>query len=203
MTTQPVTAMADQAASNVTVGSFTDTAVNVNPSEYPATINWGDGNSSSGTVVTAGNGSYSVSGTHTYLAPGTYTFSVQVTDPDGNKGTATGTATVSAPANTGGPQDLVANPVAAVIKQPFSNVVLATFTDSDPNANSSDFTAAITWGDGISTPSTTVMSAGPGTFNVQGTHTYNAVGSYPIGIVVTDTQNRKATTTGTATVASS
>ena len=203
VTTQPVTAMAGQAASNVTVGSFTDTAVNVAPSEYPATINWGDGNSSSGTVTAGSNGSYSVSGTHTYIAAGTYTFIVQVTDPDGNKGNATGTATVSAPANAGGPQNLVAQPVAAIVNQPFSNVVLASFTDSDPNANATDFTAAITWGDGISTPSTTVVAAGPGTFNVEGTHTYNAVGNYPMGILVTDTQNRRATTTGTASVASS
>ena len=134
---QPVSAVANQAASGVTVASFTDTAVTVNPRSTPrrstgatATVEWNGCHCRQRNLHRLG---------HAHLfAPGTYNFSVQVTDPDGNKGTATGSATVTAPANTGGPQNLVANPVAAVIKQPFSNVVLATFTDSDPNANSSD-----------------------------------------------------------------
>jgi hypothetical protein len=76
---------------------------------------------------------------------------------------------------------------------------VATFTDSDPNANPADFTANINWGDGIQTP-TTVTAAGPGTFDVLGTHTYTAAGNYTFGVQVTDTSGRKAMATGTATV---
>jgi hypothetical protein len=198
---QPVAAVAGQALTNVTVATLTDSDLNANPAGFTATIGWGDGTTSNGTVTAAGPGNFNVSGTHTYLAADTYTFGVQVTDPSGSKATATGTATVSAP-NAGGPQNLVARPVAAVAGQAFTNVTMATFTDSDPNASPADFTASITWGDGITTPSTTVTAAGPGTFNVLGTHTYLAADTYTFGVQVTDSQGRKATASGTATVSS-
>jgi hypothetical protein len=198
---QPVTAVAGQAFTNVSVATVTDSDPNANPAGFAATIGWGDGSTSSGTITAASPGTFNVSGTHTYSAAGTYTFGVQVTDPVGSKATATGTATVSAP-NTGGPQNLVAQPVAAVAGQAFTNVTLATFTDSNTNASPNDFTAAIDWGDGITTPSTTVTAAGPGTFDVLGTHTYLAAGTYPFSVQVTDNKGRKVTTTGTATVAS-
>jgi hypothetical protein len=182
------------------VSTVTDSDLNANPAGFTATIGWGDGSTSSGTITAAGPGTFNVTGTHTYLAAGTYTFGVQVTDPVGSKATATGTASVSAP-NTGGPQNLVAQLVAAVAGQAFTNVTLASFTDSDPNASPSDFTAAIDWGDGITTPSTTVTAAGPGTFDVLGTHTYLAAGTYIYGVQVTDNKGRRVTSTGTAAVA--
>lgn len=198
---QPVTAAAGQAFTKVTVATVTDTDPNANPAGFAATIGWGDGSTSSGTVAAAGPGTFTVSGTHTYSAAGTYTFGVQVTDPDGNKATATGTATVSAP-SAGGPRNLVAQPVAAVVGEAFTNVTIATFTDSDSNASPNDFAAAIDWGDGISTPSTTVTAVGPQSFAVLGTHTYLAPGNYTFGVQVTGPGGSKATTTGTATVAS-
>jgi hypothetical protein len=196
---QPVAAVAGQAFTNVSVATVTDSDPNANPAGFTATIGWGDGSTSSGTITAAGPGTFNVSGTHTYLAAGTYTFGVQITDPGGSKATATGTATVSAP-NTGGPQNLVARPVAAVAGQAFTNLVVGTFTDSDTNASASDFTAAIDWGDGITTPSTTVTAAGPGTFDVLGTHTYNVAGPYAFSVQITDNEGRKATATGTATI---
>ena len=198
----PVTAVAGQSLSNVMVAGVTDSDVNANPANFTAMINWGDGTASNGTVtaVGAGTGNFNVTGTHTYALAGNYTFSVQVTDPSGTKGSATGTATVSA--QTGGPANMAARPVAAVANLSFTNATLATFTDSDPNATASDFTASVNWGDGVSTPSTTVTSGGPGIFNVLGTHTYNAAGTYTFAVEVTDNQSRKANASGTATVSS-
>ena len=91
-------------------------------------------------------------------------------------------------------------PITAVVGQAFTNLVVGTFTDSDPGAYPADFSASIDWGDGITTPSTTVTAAGPGTFDVLGTHTYNAAGMYAFSVQITDNEGRKATATGTATI---
>ena len=52
-----------------------------------------------------------------------------------------------------------------------SDATVATFTDANPNATASDFTATIDWGDGTSTSGTVVAQSG-GSFAVDGTHTY-------------------------------
>ena len=102
--------------------------------------------------------------------------------------------------NTAAPLKLVAQPVAAVAGGAFINVVVATFTDSDPNAGPSDFVAAIAWGDGITTSSTTVIADGQGRFDVLGTHTYVDAGTYTFSVQVTDNSGASATATSTATV---
>ena len=102
--------------------------------------------------------------------------------------------------NTGGPQNLAAQPVAAVAGQSFINVVIATFTDADPSASPSDFGAAIDWGDGITTSSTTVIADGQGRFDVLGTHTYVDAGNYTFRVQVTDSNEAVAKAASTATV---
>ncbi len=94
----------------------------------------------------------------------------------------------------------VAQPVAAVAGRAFINVVVATFTDSDPNASPSDFLAAIAWGDGITTSSTTVIADGQGRFQVLGTHTYVDTGTYTFSVQVTENSGASATATSTAAV---
>src|SRR5581483_12389109 len=41
-------------------------------SHYTATIDWGDGSSSAGTIAALGGGSYSITGTHTYADEGAF-----------------------------------------------------------------------------------------------------------------------------------
>jgi hypothetical protein len=91
----PVTVSA-QAATSFTgiVATFTDAYTGNAPSDFAATIDWGDGTTSAGTV-TGGGGTFNVSGTHTYAAAGTFT--VTVTLADDAPGTAT--ATVASTAN--------------------------------------------------------------------------------------------------------
>jgi len=60
--------------------SFTDPGV---LDTHTATINWGDGNTTAGTV-TESNGSGTVTGSHTYLTPGVWSITVKVTDSDGD-----------------------------------------------------------------------------------------------------------------------
>ena len=94
---------------------------------------------------------------------------------------------------------LATQPVAAVAGRAFVNLVVATFTDSNPNATPPDFTAAIDWGDGYNTV-TTVTADGRGGFDILGTHTYLAAGSYTFSVQVTDSGGTTATATGTAVV---
>jgi microcystin-dependent protein/glycosyltransferase involved in cell wall biosynthesis len=77
-------------AFNGTVATFTDTNVNNVASDFAATIDWGDGTTTSG-VVTFEAGQIGVGGTHTYTMSGTENVSVTLTDDA--PGTATATAT--------------------------------------------------------------------------------------------------------------
>jgi hypothetical protein len=78
---------------NVQVASFTHAQGLAGASAIAATIDWGDGMNSPGTVVQQQDGSYVVNGTHTYQARGTFTVKVNVSQ-GGTGGTIVGTATV-------------------------------------------------------------------------------------------------------------
>ena len=93
---QPVSAVAGRAFTDVVVATFTDDKPGASPSDFTATITWGDGYSSPTSVVADGQGGFDVLGTHTYVDAGTYTFSVQVTDSSGANALATDTARVAA-----------------------------------------------------------------------------------------------------------
>ncbi|MFM8289704.1 MAG: beta strand repeat-containing protein, partial [Planctomycetaceae bacterium] len=71
---------------------FTDAGV---ADTHTATINWGDGTTSDGTV-TGGSGAGVVAGSHMYTATGTYTVVVTVTDDDGGTVSKSTTVTVVA-----------------------------------------------------------------------------------------------------------
>jgi hypothetical protein len=52
-------------------------------SDFAATINWGDGSTSTGTVTyTSSSGTYSVKGSHTYPTKGPYTVTTTVVEAD-------------------------------------------------------------------------------------------------------------------------
>jgi hypothetical protein len=108
----PATAAAGAAFSGPTA-TFTDPNNGPVSGDYPqngssvygyrATIDWGDGTTSAGTV-TGSNGAFTVSGTHTYAAAGTYTVTTSVIDAATGFTlvTATSTATVFGGAPSGG-----------------------------------------------------------------------------------------------------
>ena len=124
-----------------TVATFTDANPNAAVGDFTATINWGDGHTSTG-AVTENNGVFSVAGTHTYAEAGNDPISVTIADVGGSTATATNTATVADAALTP-----TAMPISATEGAPITATV-ATFTDANPNAAVGDFTATINWGDG-------------------------------------------------------
>jgi uncharacterized repeat protein (TIGR01451 family) len=85
---------------NSLVASFTDADPNGTATDYSATISWGDGQSSAGTISANSQGGFNVSGSHTYTLAKTYTITVTITDAGGSSATANSTLTVSASAST-------------------------------------------------------------------------------------------------------
>jgi hypothetical protein len=77
------------------VASFTDADPAGMANHYTATILWGDGTTSPGTITPDSRGGFAVTGTTTYAAAGSYTVTVGIRDTGGSAVTATGTATVA------------------------------------------------------------------------------------------------------------
>jgi len=166
------------------------------PSDFSATINWGDGSSLS-TVTPGGTlAAMTVSGTHVYKDEGAFT--VTITATDDAPGTAMASLTANATVAEG--DALTAGPSATytvATASPFSGTV-ATFSNTGYPANpASDFTAEIHWGDGNSSAGAVSLSGG--TLTVQGTHTYAATGTDTATVVISDDSPGTASATATAT----
>ncbi len=153
------------------VASFTDPYPSLPATDYAATIAWGNGHTSVGTIAANGNGGFNVSGTNTYAAPGSQTVSVMVTRLiDNQTATAMTNAVVVAPALTA-----VGTTIVATVGQAFNGTV-ATFSDAMPGTVAGSYHASIAWGDG-QTSVGTVVANGQGGFTVIGTHYYSAPSS--------------------------
>ncbi len=183
-------------AASPVVATFTDTQATSVTSSMKALITWGDNTSSNGTIThQAGNAhGFSVTGTKTYSAFGTYPLSVQIMDGKDSVKVQGTVKVADAP--------LTASPVAigAVQGTPFSGVV-ATFTDADPKAKASLYSATITWGDN-QTSQGTITSNGKGGFNVTGSHTFASGGGYPASVKINDIGGSTVTVSNMAIVAS-
>jgi hypothetical protein len=195
----PVTATEGQSFSGP-VATFTDSDAS-DPDDSAAndhaTIDWGDGTTSTGTITANGGGHFTVSGTHTYADEGSPTIKVSITDPDdpGGPAIASRAATVldAALAAANG------TPLSGIEAQVTSGTV-ATFTDANPGATTADFTATtIDWGDGQSSAGT-VTQTGPGQFTVTGSHTYAHGGNFTIGVHIVDDGGSTATAADSASI---
>jgi FG-GAP-like repeat/FG-GAP repeat len=175
-----------------TVATFTDSNNGDTAADFTATIDWGDGTTTTG-VVTGGGGAFAVLGGYTYADEGSFTAIATLTHTADNvTGTATGTIAVAEG------DIFVPTPVTVHVNpnQAFSGAV-GTFTDTNLNQVASDFTAAINWGDGTTSVGTVV--GGGGGFTVVGTHTYAAVGQNIVTATVSDDAPGTATATAVST----
>ena len=175
-------------AANQVVATFTDPGGSEPLSdsidgtlEYSATVNWGDGTSSTSTspttpvVITGPNafGVYSVTGDHAYAEEGIYPISVTIHHDSAFDATLPAsqpvTAIVSDPAvvpgsgTTFAAVEGIATPVQAV----------ATFTDPAGSEPLSDYSAIVNWNDGTPVqPGQITWNASTGVFTVNAGHTY-------------------------------
>lgn len=188
----PVAGAVQRTLINVPVATFVDPNLLSRASGIAATIDWGDGTASTGTVTAIGslnNGVlFSVSGTHVYnaaSAPGVpFAITAKVVKASNNTNTLTiaSTATVAQSTLT-----VAAFPAIAVAGNPASlpaNTIIAVFTDSRGQQAASSYKATISWGDGRLTSPARIASLGGGAFAVLAGHTYRAQGAYSIRVNV-------------------
>ena len=192
--TSPLASTEGSAFSGQTA-TFTDPPNTDAVANYVATIDWGDGTTTPGTITQPGGAgtAYSISGTHTYADEGTFTIATtafEAFEPAFSISVNSQMTVADADVLTAVPLSFV-----TIVGVPFSGPV-ATFTDTYTGNTASDFTATINWGDATSTAG--VISGGGGTFTVSGTHTYAAIGPFVVTVTLTD----DAPGTATATAAS-
>jgi hypothetical protein len=180
-------------AFNGTVATFSDSDTSKTAASFTSTIAWGDGTTTAGTI-TGSSGSFTVSGQHTYADEGSFTTTVTVTEigPGGATGSGSGTATVADTDVLSG----TPGTVSAQAATSFTGIV-ATFTDTNTTNVASDFAATIDWGDGTTSAGT--VAGGGGTFNVSGTHTYAAAGTFTVTVTLADDAPGTATATAAST----
>jgi hypothetical protein len=190
-------------AFTIPVGAFTDPNLIGTVSDFSATINWGDGTTSTGTVSQGSGGVFNVTGTHTYAEENAGGFAVtfSVKDAASTLLNAAGvTITVlDAPLNAEGIEIAAVEGSATSIP---AGAVVATFTDADPLGNAADYAAVINWGNGSVGPGAIVPGTGS-TFNVitAGGFTYHEEGKFNVVVTITDVGGATATAGSTATVA--
>src|SRR5262249_26333209 len=157
------------------VASFTDSNVSDEASAFIATIDWGDGVTTTGTVVGA-SGNFTVEGGHTYADDDFVTPVVTITRTADSS-----SLTLFGGVNVSDADHLFGNSAGTISGS--SNValskVVAIFSDPYPgHPDASDFTVNIDWGDGTTTAGT--ASGSGGSFTVTGSHTYTADGNFTI-----------------------
>jgi hypothetical protein len=189
-----------------TVATFTDPGGADSPASYPASIDWGDGTSSAGTV-SFGGGFFSVQGSHTYTEesaadhPGStpYIISVTLNHVPGFPQTVTSSATVSDPSVIGTGLAITGSEGTAT-----GLVPVATFTDPGGAEAVGDYSATIDWGDGTPVDAGPTITVAAGVFTVNGNHTYaEESGASPYAVTVTISHETSAPTvvSTTATIA--
>jgi large repetitive protein len=205
-----ITGIEGSSTGTVLLGSFVDGNQSATVSDFTTdggsvVVNWGDGSApqtlSAGNLASIGSAAgieWTINAAHTYAEEGTYAYHVTVTDNGGATTIIFGSAIIAdAPLTAGAPVSLVSS-----TGLPISGTI-GTFTDANPVAPISDFTATIDWGDG-SPDSIGVITqpGGVGTpFDVTGTHSYAIAGTFQTVINVTDDGGSKVTLLGTATIA--
>jgi streptogramin lyase len=177
-----------------TLATFTDGNGDVDD-VYTVTINWGDGSTSSGTVLNDSIIDHSLFDTHTYAEEGRY--QVVITLIDDENSTATTQSVVNV---TDAPLVASGNTITATEGTPFTNQIVASFADTDPNGTLTDYSATINWGDGTTAPGTIVPN-GSGGYFVEGLYNYDDEGQYAITVTIQDSGGATNTVNTTANVA--
>ena len=179
-----------------TVATFVD-PVPQGVSNYTATIAWGDGQTSTGTVTfNSTTQQFRVAGGHVYADYGSYSIDVTISEPGGALADATSPIAVAdAPLLASGQYVLYTPGVA------FSGTV-ATFTHIGGSDDPSQYTATITWatsqGQSI-TAGTVSYNAATQQFAVGGSFTFPDSSGDTISVTISDSEGTTRTATSTPT----
>jgi RHS repeat-associated protein len=163
----------------------------VNAADFQIDIQWGDGKSSTGMLVSSGSG-FLVKGTHTYESDGIYTAKITVQHSQGYTVQVDRSIAVLDTVPLVTPRTIEATKL-----MPFQTV-LATIVD-DSNTDPEDYTVTVDWGDGTQVNGF-VRRSNSGALEVVQGHMYAARGTFTVTVGVTDADGYSQTFTTTATV---
>jgi hypothetical protein len=171
-----------------TVATFTAGDPLATSADFSASINWGDGGSSTGTVSASGTG-FAVSGGHTYADEGPYQVNVTIAEIADASNSAVAHSVASV-----GDAAISASPACEATSLRSYNGHTATFSDAaGAYGTAADFSATISWGDGTSTAGT-ISTLGGGDYAVGGVHGYATVGRFTIATSIKDVGGSVAST---------
>lgn len=165
-----------------TVATFTAPSPDDTPADYTATIDWGDGNTTTGTITEQYNGVFDISGAYGYVHnSGSMILKITVTDSAGRS--------IFTYSNMYLDVDPVSiTPGTPTIQNGTVSGNMANFIDdfggsTDPSEYRVYHATLIDWGDGTVTNG--LITTNPdGTFSIASTHDYQADGDYQIHILV-------------------
>jgi hypothetical protein len=187
------------ATSTGSVASFEDADPRGAVGDYTATIDWGDGQTTAGTVVAEG-AIFDVTGPHKYAADGKFQITVVVKDAGGANadGQNPGTTIIST-AMVADSLALTSKDLNVVGNKNFGPATVATFTDADNSKPAaSDYTATVTWDDGTTSAgffSRQTTQSGVVEFRVLAKHHFASFDGYhTISVAITDLDDGGVTT---------
>ncbi|MDB5352492.1 MAG: hypothetical protein JWN86_3739 [Planctomycetota bacterium] len=141
-TSLPINGISKTSMTAIPVASFTTPNPHAKASTYSATINWGDGQTTAGTVAANGLGAFLVTGDHLYAEGGSFAVAVTLTGSGRIVGVVNDTATIGDLLTpiTGG---VASTPGGAITSSGLTNVSQPTITgQAEPFANVQVFTTA-------------------------------------------------------------
>jgi hypothetical protein len=209
---------------NGVVARFTEPGTASTAADFSATIVWGDGHDSLGSVRANNQGGYDVTGSNLYTEDGSYPITVQLVERhSGSKVAVQTSATVTeAPLTV----RVFPFPMTGTYAGPWPFGLVGAI-DSNPFDPKSDFRIQVDWGDGTEPQDGGVLGAedfhpfnyGPywwgyttlngsgeaypntetylGRFVVQGAHTFASLGNYTITVTVVDKDGATASASAT------
>ncbi|MBA3957346.1 MAG: tandem-95 repeat protein, partial [Parachlamydiaceae bacterium] len=130
----PITGLEGGNTGLIPVAQFSDYDTNATAGSFSATIKWGDGSTSTGTIVQSGDGTFNVLGQHIYMKDKSYTFIVSLLRNNGSSAIISGTALIDAAA----PTDIVLSNALVVVGDK-NGTLVGSLDAIDNPGDSSDF----------------------------------------------------------------
>jgi hypothetical protein len=200
----PPDATEGQPPGTVVLATFMDNNSSPAIDDFTAKLTWGGDGSDVLTAANGGirdnhNGTYCIVDGHTFSEEGSVQVSLQVNDLGGASANSVRTVTVHDAALAAAPRTIATQEGAGV------EGVVATFTDADLYATSTDYKAEVDWGDGGLT-AFVIVELDPqvdGLFDVVAGKSapYTQGGQYPVRVTITDNGGSTTTVTSVAAVA--
>jgi hypothetical protein len=183
----------------IKLATFTDPGGAEPLADYSASIDWGDGHTSAGSIAFL-SGVFTVSGSHTYTSASTYSPQITISHEASTPQVVTDTNRVVVVT----PSEIhAAGTTLTGNEGRLATGSVATFTVSNTSLPASAFSALISWGDGSATNTGTIVKDSGGHFHVLASHAYPEEVSYAIKVSIKEVGGDSAVANSTAKISPS